>query len=47
MLSIQLNGLHDHSPRGHEPAAFLNVNGKRQMIDASQYVLAILQMLNP
>lgn len=45
MLSIQLNGVHDHSPCAHEPAAFLNVNGKRQMIDVSQYVLPILQML--
>ncbi|KIK57691.1 hypothetical protein GYMLUDRAFT_246686 [Collybiopsis luxurians FD-317 M1] len=35
MLTVQLTGRQSHGPHGHEPAAYLNTNGKRQMIDFS------------
>ncbi|KAJ3814953.1 hypothetical protein F5876DRAFT_72461 [Lentinula aff. lateritia] len=34
MLTMQVTGM-DHSLPGHEPAAFLNANGKRPMVDVS------------
>ncbi|GAW01189.1 hypothetical protein LENED_002770 [Lentinula edodes] len=39
MLTMQVTGTDDHSLPEHEPAAFLNANGKRPMIDVSHNLL--------